>query len=410
MIKSFKILHKLIAESYIHMSARAVTSLLFFLISGLPLISQAADKWLIATQSESFNTGQKIAVEVIRPDNFTTWPDSINLELSGSGASEIVELKPIENNTVNGATNTYTGMPKVKFIGVVRAELVGYKSNRMLILAESDNDIARLEIAATIDTKDEIKSANASTATVVLAQPGDEPPLSANEPLYFLVGSSSERDFDARFQLSFKYRPFDPDARVAQYLPPLSNLYFAYTQTSLWDLGGDSSPFKDTSYRPSVYYKWSGSGRGIIPDGWSAGLEHESNGRDGADSRSINTAFVKPTWHYDFAHGRRLTLSPKFYQYLEKSDNSDIYKYRGYVDFQARYGREDGAIITALYRQGTSGHASGQLDLSYPISDKLFGRTGTFIHLQLMEGYGETLIDYNRYSDTQLRLGLSLAR
>jgi outer membrane phospholipase A len=409
MIKLFKIFAQTDSRK-LYMSAKAVTFLLFFLISGLPLISQAADKWLIAAQSEAFNTGQKISIDVIKPDNFTIWPDSINLDLSGAGASEVVELKHIEKSAVNGVIHTYVGMPKVKFIGVVRAELVGYKSNRMLMLAASNDDIAPLEIAATADVKDEIEPADANTAMVVLAQPGDEPPLSANEPLYFVVGSSSERNFDARFQLSFKYRPFDPDARVAQYLPPLSNLYFAYTQTSLWDLGGNSSPFEDTSYRPSVYYKWTGAGRGMIPDGWSVGLEHESNGRDGADSRSINTAYIKPTWNLDFAHGRRLTLSPKFYQYLEKSDNSDIYKYRGYVDFQARFGREDGAIVTALYRQGTGGYSSGQLDFSYPISDKLFGRTGTFIHLQLMEGYGETLIDYNRYSDTQLRLGLSLAR
>jgi outer membrane phospholipase A len=399
------------------MSSKALTFLLFSLISNLPLIAHASDKWLIATQSEAFNTGQKISVEVIRPDNFTTWPDTINLNLSGTGASEVIALKPAGQSSANGVIHTYAGVPKVKFIGVVRAELADYKSNRMLVIAASGDDIAPLEIAATTgevvaatDGKEAAAPLNTNVATVVLAQPGDEPPLSANEPLYFVVGSSSERNFDARFQLSFKYRPFDPDARVAQYLPPLSNLYFAYTQTSLWDLGGDSSPFEDTSYRPSVYYKWTGSGRGIIPSGWSAGLEHESNGRDGDDSRSINTAFIKPTWHFDFAHGRRLTLSPKFYQYLEKSDNPDIYKYRGYADFQARFGREDGAILTALYRHGTGGYSSGQLDFSYPISDKLFGRTGTFVHLQLMEGYGETLIDYNRYSDTQLRLGLSLAR
>lgn len=392
------------------MRAKAVILFLTFLVSVLPHISYAADKWLIAAQSEAFNTGQKISLDVIKPDSLTTWPDSIYLKLSGAGVSEVVELKPISQSASNIARHAYAGMPKAKFIGVVRAELADYSSNRMLLLAASDDDIAPLEIAATSVAKDEIEPANTNAAMVVLAKPGDEPPLSANEPLYFVVGSSSERDFDARFQLSFKYRPFDPDARVAQYLPPLSNLYFAYTQTSLWDLGGNSSPFEDTSYRPSVYYKWSGAGRGIVPDGWSVGLEHESNGRDGADSRSINTAFIKPTWNLDFAHGRRLTLSPKFYQYLEKSDNSDIYKYRGYVDFQARFGREDGAILTALYRQGTGGHSSTQLDFSYPISDKLFGRTGTFIHLQLMEGYGETLIDYNRYSDTQLRLGLSLAR
>lgn len=392
------------------MHVKTVTLLLFYLVSGLPLISQAADKWLIAAQVEAFNTGQKILVDVVKPSNFETWPEHLDLNLSGAGAAEVIELRPVAQSVAGGLSHTYAGVPKVKFIGVVRAELVDYASNRMLMLASSIDDITPLEITATTVAGNAVAPTEANATMVVLAKPGDEPPLSANEPLYFLIGSSSDRDFDARFQLSFKYRPFDPEARVAQYLPTLSNFYFAYTQTSLWDLGGNSSPFKDTSYRPSVYYKWSGAGRGIIPDGWSAGFEHESNGRDETDSRSINTAFIKPTWHFDFAHSRRLTLSPKFYQYLEKSDNPDIDKYRGYVDFQVRYGREDGAILTALYRQGTGGQAFGQFDFSYPISDKLFGRTGTFIHLQLMEGYGETLIDYNRYSDTQLRLGLSLAR
>ena len=392
------------------MRTKIITLIFSFVMTGVSLTSQAADKWLIAAQSEALNTGQKISVDVVRPDQATSWPDSLLLSLTGAGASEVVELQRVDKTSGSNSSQSYTGMPKSKFIGVVRAELVDYASNRMLLLAASSNDIAPLEIAATTTLEAAAASDNNDAAKVVLAKPGDEAPLSVNEPLYFVVGSSDERSFDARFQLSFKYRPFDPDARVAQYFPPLSNLYFAYTQTSLWDLGGHSSPFKDTSYRPSLYYRWAGSGRGIFPDDWRAGLEHESNGRDGSDSRSINTVFIRPTWHMDFAHGRRLTLSPKFYQYLEKSDNPDIYRYRGYVDLQARYGREDGAIMTALYRLGTGGHSSTQLDFSYPISDKLFGRTGTFVHLQLMEGYGETLIDYNRYSDTQLRLGLSLAR
>lgn len=392
------------------MRTKIITFIFSFVMTGVSLTSHAADKWLIAAQSEALNTGQKIAVDVVRPEQAVTWPDRLLLNLTGAGAAEVVELQRADKISGSDIRQRYTGMPKSRFIGVVRAELVDYASNRMLLLAASSNDIAPLEIAATTTPEDTAAADDNDLAKVVLAKPGDEAPLSVNEPLYFVVGSSDERSFDARFQLSFKYRPFDPDARVAQYFPPLSNLYFAYTQTSLWDLGGHSSPFKDTSYRPSLYYRWAGSGRGIFPDDWRAGLEHESNGRDGSDSRSINTVFIRPTWHMDFAHGRRLTLSPKFYQYLEKSDNPDIYRYRGYVDLQARYGREDGAILTALYRLGTGGHSSTQLDFSYPISDKLFGRTGTFVHLQLMEGYGETLIDYNRYSDTQLRLGLSLAR
>lgn len=392
------------------MYSRIGALIMFLATFILPSVCQAADKWMIVTQSEALNTGQKISVDAIKPEGLSAWPDKLQLKLSGSSTSEVVELDRVQSDAVSNIRQTYAGIPKVKFFGVVRAELLDQESNRLLMLATSKDDIAALQIAATTPDNNQQNPEGHRAAKVVLAQPGDESPVSVNEPLYFVVGSNAKRDFDARFQISFKYRPFDPDARVAQYFPPLSNLYFAYTQTSLWDIGGHSSPFKDTSYRPSLYYKWAGSGRDFFPDEWKAGVEHESNGQSGVDSRSLNIAFVKPAWNIDLAHGRRLTLSPRFYQYLEKSDNSDIHKYRGYVDWQARYGREDGAILTALYRYGTSGYSSSQLDFSYPVSDKIFGRTGTFLHLQLMEGYGETLIDYNRYSDVQLRIGLSLAR
>ncbi len=367
----------------------------------------AADNWLIATQSEALNTGQKISLEVIKPDSLSSWPEKLQIKLSSNSTSEVVELtQKLSAETIR---RTYTGVPKVKFAGVVRATLIGLPSNRLLMLANSDDYIAPLQVIATTPSNAESPTPAGAT-TVVLAKPGEEPPITANEPLYFVMGYNQERNVDARFQISFKYRPFDPEARVAQFIPFSSNLYFAYTQTSIWDIGGDSSPFKDTSYRPSIYYKWAGAGRGVRPDEWKAGLEHESNGQTDEDSRSINMAFFRPTWNFDFAHGRRLTLMPKFYQYLEKSDNNNIERYRGFVDWQARYGREDGAILTALYRQGTGGYAMGQFDLSYPISDKIFGRTGTFIHFQLLSGYGETLIDYNQARDTQLRIGLSLTR
>ena len=387
---------------------KRVGLLVIFLFSvSLPITSSAADNWLIATQSEILNTGQKILVDVLKPDNLSDWPVRLQLKLSNSSVSEVVELT--QKQSGNNTRCTYAGVPKVKFVGIVRAELVDQSSNRLLMLANGDDYIAPLQIIATtpsnVDTPE-----TASTTKVVLARSDEEPPITANEPLYFIMGYNQDRKVDARFQISFKYRPFDPEARVAQFIPFASNLYLAYTQTSIWDIGGHSSPFKDTSYRPSVYYKFVGSGRGVLPDEWKVGLEHESNGQAGVDSRSINMAFIRPTWNIDFAQGRRLALMPKFYQYIEKSNNPDIQRYRGFVDWQARFGREDGAILTGLYRQGTGGYAMGQMDLSYPISDKIFGRTGTFIHLQLLSGYGETLIDYNRRRDTQLRIGLSLAR
>lgn len=383
--------------------------------------SFAKEGWLIVTQNELLNLNGQIVVEVIKPTAVAAWPNSLTLNLSSQNAHEEVELVPTE--LADNNRRRYMGLAKTKFDGTVRAELAGRDSNRLLMAANTveavsnavlaDNQHTETQRLAAKETQSgeggsqEVKE---SSNRVYISEPKEDRTITANEPLYFIIGSSDERNFDARFQLSFKYRPFDPEARVAKFIPYASNLYFAYTQTSIWDLGGESSPFKDTSYRPSIYYNWAESGKGYNPNSWKFGLEHESNGRDGSESRSMNIAFVQPSWNIDFSGGKQFTFMPRFYSYIEKSDNRDMHHYRGYVDWIARYGRDDAAILTALYRQGTEGYVQGQLDLSYPISDKIFGRTGTFLHFQLLGGYGETLIDYNRSRDTQLRVGISLAR
>ncbi len=386
----------------------------------LPINCMAEDKWLIVSQGESFSPGQEIVLEVVRPEGLATWPEALQLKLSGSDVAEELKLSPKSPATASGTRRLYAGNPSKKFTGVVRMELVGQSSNRLVMLASDDNNVNSVQVAETVTVPSTAAPGIIPRATLVIAKSGDEPALSANEPMYFILGANSEHGADAKFQLSFKYRPFEPKGSVATYLPLLSNLYFAYTQTTIWDLGGDSSPFHDSNYRPSVYYRWPGNsgddgdnagGKSyFVPDEWRAGFEHESNGQGGAASRSINTVFFQPTWHIDLPNSRRLSLLPKFYDYLEKSDNSDIQRFRGYADWRVRYGREDGLIIDGLYRHGTGGYVTGQVDFSYPLSDRIFGRTGTFMHLQLFSGYGETLLDYNRDGDTQLRLGISLAR
>jgi phospholipase A1/A2 len=295
----------------------------------------------------------------------------------------------------------------------VRAELADQSSNRIVMLAprEDAGAMQAIETAEPNDTTINIeRSSSNSAAKIVIANPDNEPALSANEPMYFIMGKNSEHGTDARFQLSFKYRPFDPEGSIAGFVPLLSNFYFAYTQTTLWDIGEKSGPFRDTSYRPSLFYRWVGSGRGVLPDEWRVGAEHESNGQPGISSRSLNTTFIRPTWNFDMANGQRLSFYPKFQYYLNKEENSDIQRYRGYVDWQLRYGREDGLVLGGLYRLGTGGYSSSQLDVSYPISDRIFARTGAFVHLQLLSGYGETLLDFDKNGSTQVRLGLSIAR
>lgn len=330
------------------------------------------------------------------------------MKLDGIGGEETIQLIPV-NSDKGSDRRSYKAQPKSRFTGLVKAKLTGVTSNQFLLQASVDDDVGPLNVTQTEGSKQKAAAAN-SAPTIVIAKPGDEPGLSANEPTYFVMGSDSRNGADARFQLSFKYRLFDPDSSLADFSPVFSNLYFTYTQTSLWDIGDDSSPFRDTSYRPGLYYGWAGSGKDWLPNDWRVGLEHESNGQSGVDSRSINIAYLRPIWHVDLDNGKRLSFLPKIYHYIDKSDNADIQRYRGYADWVLRYGREDGLVVSGMYRQGTAGYASGQLDMTYPLSTRIFARTGTFVHLQLFSGYGETLLDYNKDRDTQLRVGFSIAR
>src|SRR5207247_7588502 len=68
----------------------------------------------------------------------------------------------------------------------------------------------------------------------------------------------------------------------------------------------ESRPFRDTSYLPSIFWKWEPEDKAFI-DRMRLGLEHESNGSGGERSRSINTVFVRPGWHKSFEKDRKST-------------------------------------------------------------------------------------------------------
>lgn len=232
--------------------------------------------------------------------------------------------------------------------------------------------------------------------------------LSPYEPIYFSVGSRGETT--ARFQISLKFRVFNPNTAT----PFLEKIHLGYSQTSLWDLDSSSKPFRDSSYRPSVFFldedvsQWPFSGSKL---GFQGGFEHESNGKDGDGSRSIDILFARPALTLPLGGDYALTVAPKIYHYLDKEDNPDIDDYRGHMDLLVRIGQEDGWLFDTTYRRGTkSGRRSVQVDASYPLRKPTFGNLGGYVHLQYFNGYGESLLDYNRKLRSQFRIGLMITR
>lgn len=244
-----------------------------------------------------------------------------------------------------------------------------------------------------------------NTFTVNQAQGGIESPLTEHEPVYFVMGTRG--DTNARFQLSFKYRMFDQTLGWGRDQPWLSGFYLGYTQATAWNLSGDSKPFRDTNYRPSLFWAWERTDAKTWIDALRAGYEHESNGKDGASSRSIVTLFLRPEWHWDTANGMRLAFTPKIYRYLDKEDNPDIQRYRGYVDWRLRYGDRQRSWV-AMARTGTAGKGSLTLDYFERTRVLGFGPVSGYFHVQLFAGYGEDILDYNLRNKSQLRLGFAI--
>jgi outer membrane phospholipase A len=235
--------------------------------------------------------------------------------------------------------------------------------------------------------------------------------VSTYEPTYFLLGPVG--GWNARLQFSFKYRLIAPSGTDPRWW---QSLYFGYTQTSVWDLNGESKPFHDSSYRPTLFFFRDDFH--LKPDwmtrlGIQAGLQHESNGQKTLASRSLNTAYFAPAAIVPIGDRWRVWITPRFISYVEKEENSDIDRYRGNVEWRIRVGRDQGLQFAATLRKGrSSGYGSGQFDFTVPLRMVPTARRSAagYLHIQYFNGWGETLIDYNRREADQYRIGYALTR
>jgi outer membrane phospholipase A len=233
------------------------------------------------------------------------------------------------------------------------------------------------------------------------------------EPMWLL--------FDIGHSLNAKFQ-FSAALRILGHAEPEQDansrplgLYFSYSQTSFLDLHSHSRPFYDTSYRPEGWVHLPGLGRGAVAGVAHAdlelGLAHESNGDDGPASRSMNKWMARPILCLDLPTGLDLRLRPRFLSYAgDLSDNPDIGRYRGNVDWEADIGWSRGLRLGVLARRGhEAGRGSLQADLSVPLSDVTHGWLNVFLWAQVFSGYGEMLRDYDRRT-TRVMVGIGLSR
>jgi phospholipase A1/A2 len=210
------------------------------------------------------------------------------------------------------------------------------------------------------------------------------------------------RSLENKFQLSFKTKVWEG------VLGEQGDLWFGYTQSSRWQLYDDaqSRPFRETNYEPQIDLVF-GLDQRLAGD-WRArllgvGLLHQSNGRSLPLSRSWDRAVLslgveRPGWALLVRPWWRLPES------AADDDNRDIEDYLGRADLQLvhqRGGHEFAWLLRHSLRGGAHSRGALQFDWSFPLHRQLRG------HLQLFEGYGESLIDYNHRA-SYVGIGVSL--
>jgi len=238
------------------------------------------------------------------------------------------------------------------------------------------------------------------------------PVVQAYEPIYLLFGADPEI---AKFQVSLKTRLFDPSWDTPRAGQARDGLYFAYSQTTFWDLVNESRPFVDSSYRPEFFWLKDDLHPQWLTDraelSWQAGLRHESNGQGEPDSRSFNVVYFRPSLAVDWTRRRFLRVVPTAWIYIgDLSDNPDIARYRGYGDVRVTGGKDDGLQVSLLGRAGSQfDRVFMQLDLSFPLSRVGTSGVRPFLHVQASTGYAESLQDY-RERDRRFLIGISFVR
>lgn len=208
-------------------------------------------------------------------------------------------------------------------------------------------------------------------------------------PMYLTTGfplseSPDKENADVKFQVSLQI-PIWRDMAGSG-----TDILMAYTQVSLWNLYARSSPFYDNQYQPGLYVRkqWNSSGGSPVRT-LIGGIEHRSNGRDDAWSRSINYLFVSYARDYDFGLTLQASarIGPGFYGDVLTWDLP--LRYLGLVQLSSTYvtpceGWEFMVSASPLWNRSI---ANVNVEIGRRIGTKRSGNP--YFFLQLHYGYDE---------------------
>ena len=224
-------------------------------------------------------------------------------------------------------------------------------------------------------------------------------PKSGN-PAYSLPFPVDYNNYEAKFQLSLKTKV------LQRIFWGQGDLWIGYTQQAHWQVYNKklSRPFRELNYEPELILNFHTdfSLAGFKTRMLGLALTHQSNGRTLPLSRSWNRVI----FHAGFERANWQVYVRPWLRLADKDDeNTDITDYIGCGDVTVirALGRHQLSVTGrhSLRFTNTWGRGSVQANWVFPITGNFKGL------LQVSEGYGETLVDYN-YRQTTIGLSVSL--
>jgi phospholipase A1 len=220
---------------------------------------------------------------------------------------------------------------------------------------------------------------------------------------YDLNKKSDREQFETVFQFSIE-KPLTYD-----FFGLNESISVAYTQKSFWQTSAESSPFRESNYKPELFVQFPYKNSETLK-GFKVSIMHESNGRNNEDSRSWNRLYLESYLQFS-----NLFVVPRvWYRIPEKSeddDNSDIYDYYGYGDLTLLYpyGRHTFELMLRNnLRLNDNNKGAAQLNWTFPLPEFL-STPNSYGFLQAFTGYGESLIDYDREIN-KIGFGIAFSR
>ena len=252
--------------------------------------------------------------------------------------------------------------------------------------------IALLAVTVTAvaqEGKTEQEPARKDSSTVLSSR---KPFIELFRPIYLNAGipvteKPTSANADVKFQISFAL-PLWRNMRGSGI-----DLLIAYSQISVWNLFGHSSPFYDNMYIPGIYARKTWNDPAGMPKRsllW--GIEHRSNGRDDAYSRSVNYILLAYARNYPFGLSLQAVARPGYGWYGDTVTMDVPLKYYGFLQMSATYttpgaGWEFMASVSPIWNRSI---ANVNVEIGRRLGKK---NNNPYFFIQFHYGYDEAFRD-----------------